>query len=792
MRFWLFYAIISGLSMYMDLQNIQILAPVAEKSEKGRFPREFVLKLAKTVVFGLIGFSVVFANFALENSVFGKADALGDQKISSFNYDTANVFPENYSFKFDQSSNPKMSVLNRSLFRLESGRVWGNFAISPDRVNVFAGSTVIIPDLAEFDLNFDGKQAVLKVYSGRVYVGFLEDLGEDVVLFDEYNPLFINRLLVDAGEKAIIPMGKITDRLQTLLPSKIVKEFKVVDLQDTDFNEQFASENLKADSTFLENARQNFISELNYRGARTDDGLIGRSVFWAEENLAFVPAKKDAVLFDHVFTYLDNALYFAGKNQADAMQKNLNAFKQALYTVSGELEDRYDPYLRKSLLFGPESSQSEVFGLLFDQVGGEAALNLRRQNLQKALKLNPVEAQSALDIYYQNLDRMFGGFADKEVYLKFISDQNQMFNGLLEREVVFYKDAYFAMKNAIEQELLKQYAESQVREEVSQDLISEKIVLIKHLQKFFFEEKVVVDDAREILTRLLREVDDLMPADNHSVAVIELFQNQLSDIDDFWGYLNSPEYNSSKTYGLTHAERYKSYLSDRDKIWSFINIQKDVLGEEVEADVSKEDVVKAIKDVFAQIPDYGDVSVGEIKDLSQRYVEISAVVGGYNFKATYDRDNQIVKDVYAYDKLVSDRPIKLESVLTLIQAQFANLVGENGAATPEELGQETNAERTLKRYLANLFVEAGFTATEDNVMIVDKDNAIYRLDGIFLSEYKNALATVDYSANREKVSNVFITVNGEPLVMDGEYTLEELKSVVAAKARIEKDGKVLR
>jgi len=778
--------------MIMELQNIQILAAVKEKTEKSRFPREFVLKVAKAAVFGLIGFSVVFANFALETRVFGKADSLGEQKISSFNYETANVFPGNYSFKFDLTSNPKMTVESDALFRLESGRVWGNFAASLDKVNILVGNAVVIPDLAEFDLNFDGKQVALKVYSGKVYVGFVESgvVAGDVV--DQYSPLFINRLIVSGGEKAIIPMNKITDRLQPLLPSKMVKEFKVTDLQETDLSDQFAVDNLKADTTFVENAKQNFLSGLNYQGATVDDGMIGKFIFWAEENLAFVPAKKEAMLFDHIFAYLDSALYFAGKNNAEAMQKNLNAFKQALYTVPNDSADKYDLYLRKSTLFGPDSAQADVFALLLDQVKGETTLDLRWQNLQKALKLNPAEAQAALDNYYKNLDQMFGGFEDVVLYRNFIVDQNQLFNSLLEREEIFYKDAYFAMKNAIEQEVLKQYPENQVRDELRQDFISEKIVLVKHLQKFFFEEKVSVDDAREILARLLKEVDDLMPADNHSVAVLQLFQNQLSDIDDFWGYLNSPEYNISKTYGLTHAERYKSYLSDRDKIWSFINIQKDVLGEDVVVDVSMEDVVKAIKDVFALIPDYGEVEVGEISDVSQRYVEISAVVGGYNFKATYDRDNQIVKDIYAYDKLVSDRPVKLESVLGLIQAQFASLAEQSGATTPDELNQETNAERTLKRYLANLFVEAGFTVTEENVMIVDKDNAIYRLEKIFLPEYKDVLTTVDYSANKEKVSNVFITVNGEPLVMDGEYTLSQLVDVVRAKARIEKEGKVLR
>ncbi len=776
----------------MELQNIQILAPVVEKAEKSRFPREFVLKVVKATVFGLIGFSVVFANFALETRVFGKADSLSEQKISSLNYETANVFSGNYSFKFDLTTNPKMTVETDTLFKLESGRVFGNFAASLDKVNILAGNAVVIPDMAEFDLNFDGKQAILRVYSGKVNVGFLENVGMVNDFMDQYSPLFINRLLVSGGEKAVIPMSKITDRLTTLLPSKMVKEFKVTDLQAADLSDQFSVENLKADATFLENAKQNFLSELNYQGATVDDGLIARSVFWAEENLAFVPAKKEAMAFNHIFAYLDSALYFAGKNDAEAMQKNLNAFKQALYTVPNESDDRYDDYLRKSLLFGPDSAQADVFALLLDQVKSEKTLALRWQNLQKALKLNPAEAAFALDTYYQNLDQMFGGFEDKNQYRNFIVDQNQMFNNLLESQVVFYKDAYFAMKNAIEQEVLKQYPENQVRDELSQDLISEKIVLIKHLQKFFFADQVSVDDGREILSRLLKEVDDLMPADNHSVAVIELFQNQLSDIDDFWGYLNSPEYNSSKTYGLTHAERYKSYLSDRDKIWSFINIQKDVLGEDVAVDVSKEDVVKAIKDVFAEIPDYGDVQVGEINDIAQRYVDISAVVGGYNFKATYDRDNQIVKDIYAYDKLLSDRPVKLESVLGLIQAQFANLAEKSGAITPDELNQETNAERTLKRYLANLFVEAGFVATEENVMIVDRDNAIYRLEKIFLPEYKDVLTTVDYSANKEKVSNVFITVNGEPLVLDGEYTLSQLVDVVKAKARIENEGKVLR
>ena len=527
-------------------------------------------------------------------------------------------------------------------------------------------------------------------------------------------------------------------------------------------------------------------------------------VFWAEENLTFVPEKKYEIVFSHLFEFLDDAIFYANEGDEIASNSSWDEFNGYLVSLpvsvsgSDDFFNRYDSYIDVFEVFSPTDSQYFVLEKLLEKklLSGRdvyEVLDVFWLDVYEGLNSGSVAGEEALNKYYGYLDNfVIGDRSDLEFYKDYITYQNQLFDNLFLRYSVFYRDGYFAMKNVLEQELLAVFEDD---EELSQELISNKIDFLKRLKKFFLDGEIDVAEAKQILSRLVEEVDELMPLDDLDVAVIELFETRLDDIGDFWGYLSSPEYHISKTYGATHEERYESYLEEKDKIWDFINIQEDVLGETI-AEVTVADVVAEIEAAFFTNTDISEVGVGEVLAVDERYINVQGVVGGYPFDAVYDRDKGFLNDVYTYNELVSDRPVKIDNLLVLLQERFADLA-EVDFGEEEEFTIESVAERAARLFIAELIAGYGFVVEMDDVSVVDELNAIYRVEEIYKDENEDVVMTFDFVMNGEKAINLFLVVEGDPFVLDGEYTLEELASVASAEEDflvedVDEEGGVLR
>ena len=351
---------------------------------------------------------------------------------------------------------------------------------------------------------------------------------------------------------------------------------------------------------------------------------------------------------------------------------------------------------------------------------------------------------------------------------------------------MFYRDGYFVMKEDFERALLGSYVQKKDKEELAQAFVARKIDFLKRLKKYFFEGDLEVLETKRIFKRLIGGARDLLPKDDDGgVAVIELFQNQLDDINDFWGYLNSPEYHS-QLYGSSHEERYEAYLTERENIFSFVNIQEDVFGEVVEQELSVAEVMDEVLKALSVYDDLADLEIGEIDDPADRYIPVMAVLGGYPFQADFDRDTGSLKQVYVYDELVSDRLVKVDNLLALLQNKFADLA--DNSTEEEEITLETTAQRTARLYIARLVSEYGFDAEIENIAVFDDKSAIYRIEKVTYHGYEDIEVTFDLIMSGETVTHVFMTVDRKPRVVDGEFTLEEFAGLVEAEINFQEHG----
>lgn len=756
----------------------------------------------KTIVFALVGFGLVIGNFFMENS-FAEKGQKTKVSFEAFDYKKDNIIPDNGIVRFADAKEfgePKMQVNavgeKDYIFNFESGKLWADFAASPSKVNILiSDKIVLIPEGAIFDLSLVDSKIELNVYDGDVYVGFLPDGVKIQEYVDAYSNLFMNNLLVSRENQVIIPLKKVTEAIRPLLYSKLIKEFKFGSLSEESRNSQWAKKNLEADSKLIESVKQEFIADVLYGGTKVKEGFFSKFLFWSEENLTFVPEKVNRMKLEHLFAYLDDAIFYAGQGDIANSEASRQAFDSYSAMLAPEVVNskeffgKFDDYLDKLSIFDPDDKEYKVLVWILNKkfVNGADQYFVVAdfwRNFYRGLNISDAFAEETLNNYYEYFDktRVKNGNGDINFYKTYLTYQNQLIDNLLMKYPLFYKDGYFAIKDVLENDLLALYQDGQMKEELQQAFVSNKINFLKRLKRFFFDGELEVKETKEIFKRLFGEIDSLMPKTDAGLAVIELFEQQMDDMDDFWGYLNTPEYHA-KAYGATHEDRFKFYLQERETIWNFINIKEDVLGEPVSKadDITVVDVVDEIKKVFEVNEDVSKVEVGKIEEIGQRYVGVNFILGGYPVEASYDRDNQTLKDVKVYDEVVSDRAVKLSSLLGILQEKFADLAKEDVStkdANEEAVG--TVAQRFARKYISKEVNKFGFQSTEENVKVVDQLEATYRVEDVGFKDLKDMKVSFDVLMSGELATSVFVTVNGKSRILDGKYSFEELATMVQA------------
>ncbi|MEK7085871.1 MAG: hypothetical protein AAB953_02555 [Patescibacteria group bacterium] len=769
----------------------------------------------KTVFFLVLGLAATFGTFFLENNFVDKGQIL-EANFTGFDYQKENIIPDNGIIRFlspADSQNPLMEVqsatANTYIFKLNSGKLWANFAVSAAKVNIVAGPVVIIPDQAVFDLSLQDSKISLNVYDGDVYVGFLPEglpagqSGATVFEYmDPYSVLFMNRLLVPRENQVSIPLKKVNEEIRPLLYSKLVKEFKYSSLPDGLKELDWVKNNSESDKKFIGSLKQQFVADVLYKGAEINDGFMNNFIFWAEENLTFIPEKKRTMILEHLFNYLEDAVFYAGQGMDDKSAASWQAFEDYSATIpsdilSGqEFNGKLDDYIDRLKLFSIGDNEYKISKFLRDKKfiqsnGKYQVVSAFWHDVYRALNDSEALVEEALNNYYEYFDKtraevVAKNSADAEIdddfYRMYLTYQNQLFDNLLMKYGLFYKDGYFAIKSVLENDLLKLYEKGQLKDELKQFLVSNKINFLKRLKRFFFDGEIEVKETKEIFKRLFGEIDEFMPSDDSGVAVVKLFESQLDDMDDFWGYLNSPEYHA-KTYGAKHEDRYKVYLNERETIWNFINIKEDVLGEvsNKDEDITVVDIVEEIEKSLKSNSNVTTVEVGKFDNVDQRYIEVKIVLGGYPVNAKYDRDSGTLKDVKVYDEVISDGAVKLDNLLTVLQQKFADLADKkSGKSKAGDETVETTAQRFARTYIAKTISEFGFNIVADDVVIIDQPNAVYRVKDVTFKEYTDMKITFDVLMSGEFATNVLVSVKGTPRVLDGQYPFEELATVVQA------------
>lgn len=766
------------------------------KSLKGFLGKDqafHVKALIRMMFFVVLCALLLVGNFVWENFT-DKAEISTLQEV---NYSGSRMNIPGYAYingNTEEVSDVVSVVTTPYVFSMRPGRIFGNFSNSITKVNIQASDKlVVIPDFSMFDLSYDETSSMVTLmnFSGNTYLGFLSASNPQSKYLDEYSDVFENVLLVPAGVKVKISLGKIDERLRAILYAKLAKEFSYGRISDSDKNDGFIKNNLdealKYSGTLKDYQRKRF------KSLAQDSGNFSSTLYnFLSKNLTVFEKKRNEQYLKNLKGSLYQSLTALNNDEADAALSEFSLAKDSLPQENfdkGYYKDFLSGILADLVVFNSSDPEFKVLDYLtgsskdqFDKMFlVDLKVGAKGHDIYSDENVGPAYEQ-----IYKGVESIFGAMDDAKVYKKFLSYYNQFFDNLLLNFPELLKLPYFNMKGKIENELFKLYYGGQSKEELKQSFVSEKISLLNTLENFFFDEEIGLGDAKDVMTYLIQSIDDYMPAKTSKNAVMQLFENELKDIGNFWGYINSAEYSKSSLYGENHKQRFAVYLEEKNQVTSILDVQRDILGGNVIVAETPEDIKHEIEKTFSEAG-ASSVKVGEVSDVHERFVKVSAVISSYEFNADYDRDYGYVKNVYAYGEKISESNVKIDALPQLLSKALSGIVkiADTNVNKPvprnadASVTSETNAQKIAKTIIAKKMVEAGLSVTLEDVDVLDSTIALYRINNVPVEGINGLSVSFDYLANDGKVKNVYVLKGKEGKSLSGEFPLVELKGIVS-------------
>lgn len=590
--------------------------------------------------------------------------------------------------RLDEAASP-MEI--KYIFFLEQGKLWGNTLFTDAVFNVLAGTAMVLPGKAVFAVDFDGDKTLIRVAANQIKVGLLAPDVNVLRLVEAEDAALINSFLLGQGSQTVIVASNFLANVETfrkLLYSKLIKEFQysLVDKEVWNTN-SWVAQNLAADSELSKQVSQQEFRLINLRNLKIPSlnsfsYQLQKAAHSFANVLTFSKTKVLERELQNIFAHLYDSEYLLVFGRAAEAKERLLVFKQLVLEKSQDGDPQFRSLLLaklrqsyKDLVFVlPDEPLFEVkvavSAMLAEYLGEDALVEkfqLIRDYLNFAYALadkNALLARLTLEQYYARFKDFVQVGKTRLLSIKyFILEENQLMDNLLRQFFQFYQDGFFAMKHDLENQWLVFMPEGGAKNEERQTIVSTKIDFLKHLQQFFLEGQIPLNDARLIVFRLINEIKDLQS--DAAVGVSELFALRLKDYGQFLRFLNSTEL--ATLQGASFRKKYDEFLAAQLEQISIEQAVKEFLGEQPEGfKLTPEQVIEQVKDDFA-VSGVTDLELGSLIDLGQRLIAVQgSTLDKIVFQGQYDWDQKLILDVRVKGASVTTEAISLDTLLKLL------------------------------------------------------------------------------------------------------------------------------
>lgn len=749
-----------------------------------------------------------------QNFVGGTVELKGGEIIKTQDVKGAYInLPTKGVLRLDQNTEFKVDSVNLEnneyFLTMVNGRIWGNTLNNFFDLKIKSGEIAVIPGNSAFEIY--NQEDRTNIYSQRHDV-LVEILAADKV---------INKLWIAEGNQAQFVNTKIVQEAKTieqLLYSKLLKEFAYgKPSKATLLDNDWIADNIQQDGLYkksIADQLKNAIREQGLKNLSTDSLRFQTKQIISDlrDALTFTDQKRVDALVTDIFENINDAsFYYLQGNKQDA-DVRLSLFKDDIKNevisqsdyASEALYNKLKSTLVEYLYTNPQDQLYPVKDVLFEELFNfpqTGNLDVSDQYNLLTLKLNdvydsvesvPKDLDKKLKNYFDDYEQITSKYRQKLSTIKDeIIKQIILLDNLLLQTPAIYKLSVFESKNQFEKDYLNALTTNGEKQEQRQTFINEKINLLAKIKTFLFAEELDPADARQIVFRLITDIEELQEGTTSAAAINDLFEKRLDDFGIFWEYLKSDEYSSTPLYGDTHKERFAAFQETQKKKVTFEDIKEEILGTQQEIKLTAEDILYGAE---TELNSAGidNIVFGFYKDTSNTKIPIlSAMVSGVQFRATYDWNRNLLADIIVGDKLLSADGVKVTKAKTLIVEAVAlqTKAEEDLNAQPMEdvpVNEFDEIFKAAKVFLIGKISQAGIEIKEESIRVVDLNAGLYEISDVYFTERKEIKFSFEYSTKDEKVTNVRIQTGSGERTVNNEFDLVFLDDIVF---RIYDEGK---
>jgi hypothetical protein len=671
--------------------------------------------------------------------------------------------------------NTEIEIIDENNIRLINGKVWGNMLYNFFDLKINTDYISLKPGVSSFEINFDGSSTNIFSHKHDLTVDILAD-GKAV-----------NTLWVAEGNKASFSSTKIVQagkKIEQLLYSKLIKEFNYGRQSQSKLSEdEWLAFNIEEDKNYYVSIDQRFTKNIREIGLKN---LSTESLRFQTKKLiddlrgtfTFSDTRKAETALSSIFENIHDASYLYLQDENVNAKVRLSLFKEDISDTDLTSNPAFKEMLDNKLAYtfndyiylDPAHKLYPVKEFLLEEFfkknKGFNVLTLKINEIYDSIDSTPTDSNRLIAEYFGWYEQLINKHKNNlsEIQDEIIH-QNILVDNLLLGNPEIYKLETFESKRSMENDYLATLAGSRDKREQRQTFINEKINILAKIEIFLFTERLDPVDARQIVFRLITDIEDLKENTLDIAAVNELFDRRLKDFGVFWEYLKSDEYSTTKLHGASHEERFEIFKSIQEKELSFEDIRLEILGSEEEKDSTADQILRAAKNELTKAG-IEQIQFGTYVNTSNKIPILSALVSGIEFRATYDWERKLIGNIIVEDELLIAEGLKIENAKNYVIQWHTKKYQATIVEEEEEIEDEfDDVKKVAKVFVVGKLREAGIDLEESNVRIEDLAAGLYEISNVSFKENRQVKFDFEYSSKDGNVSNVLVhTLNGDKLV----------------------------
>jgi len=685
--------------------------------------------------------------------------------------------------------NTEIEILDENEMRLITGKIWGNMLYNFFDLKIKTDFISLKPGVSSFEINYDGSSTNIFSHKHDLTVDILAD-GKAV-----------NTLWIAEGNKASFSSTKIAqakEKIEQLLYSKLIKEFNYGrQSQNAYIDDEWLAFNINEDKNHYVSIDQEFTKSIRDEGLKnlSTESLRFKTKALIDDlrnTFTFSDTKKANAAIDSIFENIHDASYLYLQDENVTANVRLALFKEDISdpelisnaTFKEILDSKLIETLNDYIYLDTAHKLYPVKEFLLEEYFNKnrefAVLNLKLNDVYDSVDSTPKDSNSLITEYFDWYGKIVNKYKNNLSEIQDeIVQQNILVDNLLLGNPEIYKLETFEAKRAMEDDYLATLPTTRDKREQRQTFINEKINILAKIETFLFDERLDPVDARQVVFRLITDIEDLKEDTLDIAAVNELFDKRLKDFGVFWEYLKSDEYSTTKLHGASHEERFEAFKDIQEKELSFEDIRLEILGAEEAEETTAAQILNQTKEELTEL-EIENIKFGTFVDTSKKIPILSAFVSGIEFRATYDWERKLLGNIVVEDELISAEGLKVKNARTFI-IEWHNKKYQ--ATEIEEDDEEEEDEFEDVKKVARVFVvdklkESGIILEEENVRILDLNGGKYEIKNVHFSEKKQAKFDFEYLSKSEEATNVVVhTLNGDKLI-ENTFVLVFLDDIV--------------